>query len=63
MRSIGSQWIYNREYRSLEKDMATLMSVDTKSLRRLMEDFPFDPMTVVSLGPGEKTESSAEASE
>jgi predicted Zn-dependent peptidase len=63
MRSIGGQWIYNKEYRSLEKDMATLMSVDTKSLLRLMEDFPFDPMTVVSLGPGEKTESSAEASE
>src|SRR3954468_5986868 len=55
MRSIGGQWIYNREYRSLEKDMATLMAVNTDSLRRLMEQFPFDPMTVVSLGPGEKS--------
>ena len=25
MRSIGGQWIYNKEYRSLEQDMATLM--------------------------------------
>jgi predicted Zn-dependent peptidase len=54
MRSIGSQWLYNREYRSLEQDMATLMSVDRQSLERLMDDFPFDPMTIVTLGPGEK---------
>ena len=52
MRSIGSQWIYNREYRSLEDDMATLMKVTPDSLRNLMSDFPFDPMTIVSLGPG-----------
>ena len=58
MRSIGSQWVYNREYRSLEKDMATLMAVNTDSLRRLMKDFPFDPMTIVTLGPGEKSEGS-----
>src|SRR5688572_4162917 len=52
MRSIGGQWIYNREYRSLEKDMATLMSVNVDSLRKLMGEFPFDPMTIVTLGPG-----------
>jgi predicted Zn-dependent peptidase len=54
MRSIGSQWIYNKEYRSLEKDMATLMSLTTDSLKQLMRDFPFDPMSIVSLGPGAK---------
>jgi len=52
MRSIASQWIYNRQYRSLEKDMATLNAVTTDSLRALMRDFPFDPMTIVTLGPG-----------
>jgi predicted Zn-dependent peptidase len=52
MWSIGSQWVYNHEYRSLEKDMATLMAVTPGSLKSLMSDFPFDPMTVVSLGPG-----------
>jgi len=51
MRSIGGQWIYNREYRSLEADMATLMSITPSSLQSLMNDFPFDPMTIVSLGP------------
>mgnify|MGYP006175426407 CR=1 FL=1 len=54
MRSIGGQWIYNKEYRSLEQDMATLMSVNRESLQQLMKDYPFDPMTIVSLGPAEK---------
>jgi hypothetical protein len=53
MRSIGGQWIYNKEYRSLEQDMATLMAVNRDSLVQLMRDFPFDPMTIVTLGPGD----------
>ncbi len=52
MRSIGSQWIYNKEYRSLEQDMAALRAVNTAALRQLIDEFPFDPMTIVSLGPG-----------
>jgi predicted Zn-dependent peptidase len=54
MRSLGGQWMYNKEYRSLEKDMATLNAVTPESLRELMKKYPFDPMTVVTLGPGEK---------
>jgi predicted Zn-dependent peptidase len=53
MRSIGGQWMYNKQYRSLELDMATLQAVTRDSLQDLMRDFPFDPMTIVSLGPGE----------
>jgi predicted Zn-dependent peptidase len=53
MRSIGGQWIYNKEYRSLEQDMSMLMKVDRKSLEQLLREFPFDPMTIVSLGPAE----------
>lgn len=52
MRSIGSQWIYNKEYRSLEKDMATLQAVNRASLLDLMRAYPFEPMTIVTLGPG-----------
>jgi predicted Zn-dependent peptidase len=52
MRSIGGQWIYNKEYRSLEQDMTALMAVNTASLTELMRQFPFDPMTIVTLGPG-----------
>jgi len=51
MRSIGGQWIYNKEYRSLEQDMSTLMAINADTLRKLMTDFPFDPMSIVTLGP------------
>jgi predicted Zn-dependent peptidase len=54
MNSIGRQWIYNREYRSLEQDMETLMGVNRRALRELMDEYPFDPVTIVTLGPGEK---------
>jgi predicted Zn-dependent peptidase len=51
MRSIGGTWIYTNEYRSLEQDMETLMSITPDTLRQLMKDFPFDPMTIVTMGP------------
>jgi predicted Zn-dependent peptidase len=53
MPAIGSQWVYNKEYRSLEQDMASLEAVTTQSLRELMSEYPFEPMTVASLGPGQ----------
>lgn len=55
MRSLGGQWIYNKEYRSLEADMATLMAVTPASLRQLMVKYPFDPMTIVTLGPANES--------
>ena len=33
----------------------TLLRITPDSLRKLMEDFPFDPMTIVTLGPEGKT--------
>jgi predicted Zn-dependent peptidase len=51
MRAIGAQWIYNGDYRSLEQDLDTLMKITPDSLRELMREFPFDPMSIVSLGP------------
>jgi predicted Zn-dependent peptidase len=56
MRSLGGQWIYNKEYRSLEQDMETLIAVTPGSMRELMKKYPFDPMTIVTLGPAEKKE-------
>lgn len=55
LRAIASQWLYNKDYRSLEEDLKTLLAINTDSLRELMRDFPFDPMTIVTLGPGTKS--------
>lgn len=51
MRSLGGMWLYTNEYRSLEQDMQTLNAITPGSLLQLMKDFPFDPMTILSLGP------------
>src|SRR3954471_11859372 len=52
MRSLGGQWMYNKEYRSLERDMTTLMAVTPASMRDLMREFSFGPMTIGTRGPG-----------
>ena len=52
MRAIGNQWIYTGEYRSLNQDMATLLAVTPASLKQLLDEYTFDPMTIVTLGPG-----------
>ena len=51
MRAIGNQWIYTGEYRSLDQDMATLLAVTPASLKQLLDEYTFDPMTIVTLGP------------
>jgi len=56
LRAIAGQWLYNKSYRSLETDMQTLLAIGADSLRNLMREFPFDPMSIVSLGPGNKSE-------
>jgi predicted Zn-dependent peptidase len=56
LRAIAGQWLYNKSYRSLETDMQTLLAIKPESLRDLMREFPFEPMTIVSLGPASKPE-------
>lgn len=51
MRGIGSQWLYTGGYRSLEEDMKTLEGITRQTLRDLMHDFPFEPLTLTGLGP------------
>lgn len=51
MRAVGSQWIYTGSYRSLDDDMQVLLSVTPQTLKDLLRDFTFDPMTTVTLGP------------
>ncbi len=51
MRAIGGSWVYNGEYRSLEDDLNALLAVTPDDLRRLLDRFTFEPMTVVTLGP------------
>jgi predicted Zn-dependent peptidase len=49
--ALGGQWLYNGDYRSLEQDLQSLLAITPDSLRALLADFPFDPLTIVTLGP------------
>ena len=52
MRGLASRWTYNREYRSLEEDLALLESIQTKDLLAVAATNSFAPMTLTTLGPG-----------
>ena len=55
MRSIGGQWIYNKRIPLARTGHGDADGRhDRLRCGKLMSDFPFDPMTIVSLGPGEK---------
>lgn len=57
LRAIGTQWLYNHDYRSLDEDMATLMAVTTADLLSLMRDYQFNPLTSLTLGSSGPAES------
>ncbi len=54
MRNLCSQWIYNREFRTLEQDLAELEKVNLPSIGDLLTKYPFEPLTITTLGPGDR---------
>jgi predicted Zn-dependent peptidase len=52
MRGLASRWTYNREYRSLEEDLAKLESINKDALVNVAGADKFGPMTITTLGPG-----------
>ena len=51
MRAIGGAWVYNGQYRAMQEDLDALLAVTPNDLKTLLDRFPFDPMTVVTMGP------------
>ena len=51
MRGLASRWTYNREYRSLEEDLALLESITRDDLLAVAAKSRFAPMTITTLGP------------
>jgi len=52
MRNLCGRWTYNREYRSLEEDLAKLESITRQDLLAVVQQYKFSPMTLTTLGPG-----------
>jgi len=51
MRGLASRWTYNREYRSLEEDLAILEAIRREDLVAVAKQCGFGPMTMTTLGP------------
>ncbi len=52
MRGLASRWTYNREYRSLDEDLAILEAITADDVAAVAAARKFLPMTVTTLGPG-----------
>ncbi|MCX7701364.1 MAG: insulinase family protein [Gemmataceae bacterium] len=51
MLSIGDDWIYLNQYRTLDDELAAIDSVDAKAIRELLERYPLRDFMTVALGP------------
>jgi predicted Zn-dependent peptidase len=49
--SLGGNWVYRQEYRSVDDDLATLRGITTKDIRELLEVYPLGATTTVAVGP------------
>jgi predicted Zn-dependent peptidase len=49
--SLGGNWLYRREYRSVEDDLATIDSIETSDIRQLLDVYPLADTTTVGVGP------------
>lgn len=52
--SLGSNWMYRKEYRSVEDDLKTLRSISREDIRNLLDQYPLGQTTTVAIGPREK---------
>ncbi|MEM1010643.1 MAG: pitrilysin family protein [Planctomycetota bacterium] len=51
MRAIGSGWVYDGKYRPLQDEVDAILAVTLDDVLAVFQKYPFDPMTLVTLGP------------
>lgn len=49
--SLGGNWVYRGEYRSVQDDLDTLESLTLNDVRELLDQYPLATTTTVGLGP------------
>jgi predicted Zn-dependent peptidase len=49
--SLGYNWSYRRDYRTAAADLAEVESVTADSIRELLDRYPLNSLTIVTLGP------------
>ena len=51
MQALGIGWTYLRTYRSVDEELQNFDAVSLKDIRKVLDQYPFDQLTVVALGP------------
>ncbi|MGQ0633142.1 MAG: M16 family metallopeptidase [Planctomycetaceae bacterium] len=59
--SLGHNWLYRREYRSVTDDLATLRAITRDDLHALLERYPLAQTTISAVGPLESLDGTARA--
>lgn len=49
--SLGGNWVYRKEYRSVEDDLQLLKSLTVEDICELLEDYPLAQTTTAAVGP------------
>jgi predicted Zn-dependent peptidase len=49
--TLGNDWVYRKEYRSVAEDLAEVRSVTLQEIRQLLDEYPLRTITQVGLGP------------
>ena len=52
--SLGHNWLYRQEYRSVADDLLSLRSITVQDIRNLLDAFPLKQLTTVAVGPLEE---------
>jgi len=60
--SLGGNWLYRGEYRTVEDDLNVVRSLTTADIRELLNRYPLRQLTTVGVGPLEKLDAPAENS-
>jgi len=49
--SLGGNWVYRQEYRSIEDDLKTVRSITLSNISELLEAYPLRQLTTAAVGP------------
>ena len=49
--SLGANWVYRREYRSVRDDLQSFAAVTRSDIRQLLDEYPLPAETIVAVGP------------
>ena len=49
--SLGGNWVYRGQYRSVADDLATVRAITMDDIRELLDKYPIEMITTVGVGP------------